>query len=282
MNKILRKNIITNKIKNNLVIDKYSYDIFKNEIKKICELPKKRNYPYFPLIFSHLMSDSIRMWLFLNDEEIYSKIQDECSIHILINSFFLTIIINLLISYNNNVEFNEPTINEYIYYISGTTSMTFLICAVSNIMIIITNINKSNTQLIRFELAKNINNFSNIFKLSAYSFYTFIFFISLALYTTQKSVLNYICSIFFLLICMFYSSPLSIAYKTNYDTSPRLMLNFIPWSEELRERSIQQIYVYMLNFKNTNIEFSDMIDNIISDSNIQLINDNYKIEYNNQ
>lgn len=263
MNKILRKNIKYYKINQNLIIDNNVYNIFKNEIKNIYNLPKKRNYPYFPFIFIHLMDDSVRIWLFLNDEEIYSKIQDECSIHILINSFFLTIILNLLITYSNNIP-EYTSINEYIYYISGTTSMTFLICSVANMMIIMTNINKSNPQLIRFEVAKNIKNFSYIFKLSAFSFYLFILFITLALYTTKSYSLNYTCPIIFITICLFYSSPFSVAFKINYISSPRLMLNIMPWCEDLRQRSYEQINTLMVNFKNTNTNFTDMIDDIIT------------------
>jgi len=264
---MLRKNIKYYEIKQNLIVDKNLYNIFKNEIKNIYNLPKKRNYPYFPFIFTHLLDDSVRMWLFLNDEEIYSKIQDECSIHVLLNSFFLTIITNLLITYSNDVTV-YPSINEYIYYISGTTSMTFLICSVANMMIIMTNINKSNPQLIRFDVAKNINNFSYIFKLSAFSFYLFIVFITLALYTNKYYILNYTCPIIFITICLFYSSPFSVAFKINYISSPRLMLNIMPWSEDLRQRSYEQINTLMINFKNTNSNFTDMIDDIITPTEI--------------
>jgi hypothetical protein len=275
MNKILRKNITLNKLKNKLTIDSYSYNTFQNEIKKVYTLPTIKKYPYFPIIFIHLMDDSVRMWLFLNDEEIYSKIQDECSIHILINSFFLTIIINLLLVYDNNIQDETKILtNEYIYYISGTLTMSLLVCAVANMMIIVTNINKSNPQLIRFEIAKNIENFSHIFKLSAFAFYSFILFISLGLYTTKKYILNYICSMLFISICIFYSSPLSIAFKTNYNSSPRLMLNIMPWSDDLRKKSADQMYTLMLNLKNTNNEFSIMVDDIINSSENLLITNN--------
>lgn len=275
MNKILRKNITLNKLKNKLIIDNYSYNIFQNEIKKVYNLPTIKKYPYFPIIFIHLMDDSVRMWLFLNDEEIYSKIQDECSIHILINSFFLTIIINLLLVYdNNNQDKTKLLTNEYIYYISGTLTMSLLVCAVANMMIIVTNINKSNPQLIRFDIAKNIDNFSHIFKLSAFAFYSFIIFILLGLYTTKKYILNYICSILFISICIFYSSPLSIAFKTNYNSSPRLMLNIMPWSDDLRKKSADQMYTLMLNLKNTNNEFTIMVDDIINNSKNLLIDNN--------
>ena len=42
------------------------------------------------------------------------------------------------------------------------------------------------------------------------------------------------------------------------------MLNIMPWCEDLRQRSYEQINTLMINFKNTNANFTSMIDDIIT------------------
>lgn len=260
-------------------IDDDSINIYKSELKILCTIPEYSKIPYFPHYFTHLMDDSVRKWLFLGNDEIYPKIQDECSLHILIHSLLLTIMSAFILTYNgDSYNSNDASLGLYLYNISGTISLTLVFCAIANNFIIITNLNKQPVYLIRYSLAKNIKNITWVFRQSAIGFYAFVLFTILAFFVIKPFGLNIICLIIFGLTCFLFSSPGSISDKINIKGNPRQSLNFYSWDNDLREISKNDLIMMCYNLIKTNEELTSLVNEVMIES--KLINENEVFENN--
>lgn len=252
-------------------VDSDSISIYKKELKLLCTIPEYSKVPYFPHYFTHLMDDSVRKLLLLGNDEIYSRIQDECSLHILIHSLLLTIISTFILGYSEdlqNISIYDISLGSYLYNILGTITLTLVFCAIANNFIIITNLNKQPVYLIRYSLAKNIKNICWVFRQSAIAFYAFVIFSIIALLFNKPFGLNIICSVIFGLTCFIFSSPGSISDKLNIKGNPRQSLNFYSWDNNLREISKKDLITMCFNLSNTNPELTNLIKDVMQETKL--------------